>query len=206
MKVGAGDFHRTLTNAAIFASRDDKLPSIHGVALSGDGSRLTAMATTRFHLGAASCAYEGEPFDPVLIPLSSVNLIGRVVKPTRNSIRRTSEVVSLRVTPKGKRVWVSVGERSLMVRTVEAVPVQWKQLLPTGEEPNSFSGAAIFGMNPGYLADFAKVDTGCHASASWYMHSPSRPMCVRIGDDFVGLVMPTRLGGGTTWGKPEWVK
>ena len=33
----------------------------------------------------------------------------------------------------------------------------------------------------------------------------TKPSVVRIGDDFIGLIMPVRVPEGTDWTRPEWL-
>lgn len=193
----AADLARVLHNAMLFASRDDTLPMLNAVQLQATGERLIAAGTDRFSLGVSSAPLESEPFK-IMLRLEQAELIGRMAKPGRGGGRKLRSA-ELSLSPQGKRFTVAFGTgESVSVPTLDATPVKWQQLLTQEFEPIEF-----IAVNAQYMARFGKVDGGDGRSyMNMWFRSPSKPIRVQVGPDFVGLIMPVRMADDRGW--PEW--
>ena len=192
---------RVITQASLFAERRGHLPILNAVRLEASGTHLIAAATDRFSLGAASAEYEGTPF-AITLPMSAADLILAACKLDRRDSR--TDLVDLRVTPKGTLLHVTINETVVTVPTFRptdyAYP-DWRKLV----SPSSAAVDPVSGMlaaNPKYLARLAKVGH----DAKFYMRGPSKPITARIGDHFVAVIMPIRLGDDDVWALPGWLE
>lgn len=188
---------RVLTEASLFAHPNNLLPMLNTVRLEATGTHLLAVATDRFTIGASSAPYEGAPF-AVTLPMREVKLILDACKPGR---RTPFDVADLRATPKGALLHVKLGETTITVPTYRGEFPRWRQLLPEPVEASEPVVGSI-DLNPAYLARFAKIGR----DAKFYLRGPNKPVGVRVGDYFVGVVMPIRGNGGTGWTLPDWLE
>lgn len=204
----AADLHRVLATARIFAGKDNTLPMLTCVKLQATGTHLIAVATDRFNLGAAACKYDGEPFELMLAPEAQAVLLA-AVNPGKGSLGRL-RTVGLRRTPKGRYLYVAVrnGEDSvsLALRPSTAEFPAWRQLIP--EKMPMENTVAVIGLDPVRLAKFGQVRKlhPDYSSPQFFFTSPSKPVVCRMGDDFIGLLMPIRLPGEETGElRPKWM-
>jgi hypothetical protein len=202
-KVLSSSLYRILHEASLFASRDEALPMLNAVQLEGTSAGLLAAGTDRFSLGASWTPWADDsthtPFQMV-IPLEQVQLMMALLRPSgRRRVRKGA--VDLRVTPKATRLWLRAGDISLMVTAGRNLTFpSWRQLIPTAKTDAT---PPTWAMDPTKLARFSKIDRP--GGAHFYSGGPNKPLCVTMGDDFVGLVMPVRLADDATWAAPDWV-
>lgn len=191
------DLVRVLTEASLFACKSD-LPVLNSVRLEATGTHLLAIASDRFVMGVSSARYEGRPF-AITLPMAGVKL---VLGACKLQVGWKPEV-DLRVTPKGTLLHVTIAETVVTVPTFQEFPYpDWRKLLSESNEATEAVGAV--GLNPQYLAKFGKIGT----KGSFYLQSPSRPVKVRVGETFVGLIMPLHLrdeNAAAAWELPEWL-
>lgn len=185
--VNGLDLYRILTDAQMFAGRDNSLPMLYGVQLEADGKRLHARATDRFTLGISTTVYEGPAFK-VFLPMPEVDLLRAFTRPGRGW--RKTRIATLHCTPQATILRVSIDGATVSVPAGRVEFPKFRQLFPsTGTEVEAFTGG--MGFNPAYLARFGRVG-GRHSGARYYQQGRNKPMVVTVGDDFVGLIMPVR--------------
>lgn len=188
--IPSGDLARILSDAALFADKDDDFPILNRVHLESDGSRLIAFATNRFALGVAAANYVSGagPVFTGAISLNHAKALLRIAKrPANVWIDATGDVITFAF---------GSGERVSIPRQIgggELPP--WRSLLQDAE----WSGAV--GMDMGRLSVFAKL-TDAH-QAQIKLTAARKPVLVTIGDRFIGCVMPVRRDD--EWSLPDWV-
>lgn len=202
--IERADLVRVLTEASLFATKTDDLPILNAVRLEATGTHLLAVATDRFMLGVSSAEYEGAPF-VITLPMAEVKLILGACK-LKAGRWKPKDVVDLRVTPKGTLLHVTLDETVITVPTFQSASdftyPEWRKLLGASTtEVGEVIGTV--GINPQYLAKFGKIGR----QAKFYLRAPNKPVMVRIGDDFVGLIMPIRIPDDDpkVWTLPEWL-
>lgn len=192
------DLLRIISQVKPFASSDDALPMLNVVRLESLGTHLIAVATDRYALGAAVTPFEGPKF-AVSIPLESVDVLQRV-------LRRRELVATIRVTPKGTLVHVRVGGLILSIPTARGEFPSWRQLIPASNASPNLR-VPMFSTDAERLARFrdAQKLAGKRVFTQLWQERPNGPIAMRIGEEFIGILMPVRTSGDLAWEKPAWL-
>lgn len=206
--------HTALSDAVLFTTaRAVGLPMLEGIRLEFGGGHLVAVATDRFTLGASRVDYDGVAFDMLLGGDDAKKLIALAKTGKRDEGWRevVVEVTDADTVPRVTFRFTS-GE-SMTVRGSELDFPKWRLLI---EEDHSRMGSVVgAGYDPSRLARFAKVrpeEAGGRGGRMILYPTVSgngRPgmTAIRIGDNFVGAMLPERPDVGDAWpyDRPGWV-
>lgn len=197
-QVDAGVLAVLLSDAMIFAGHSRDLPSLHAVRLESTVTELLAVGCDRFSLGVARAPLESIRWE-VNLDLSDVRTILTLCR------EHKGEKVRLARTATGLRF--SFGTRrgtDLTVSDNGLLYPQWRPLIPATVEAAE-SNTPVMGFSPARLAKFARVKSS--TGDMRLLWQPHKPLGVRIGDNFVGILMPYRLPEGTDreWRAPKWL-
>ena len=198
-KITAGDLARILSDAAIFASRDDTLPMINSVHIESSGEHVIAVATDRFTMGVSKADYldgKGDTFD-FQLRLPQVRILISIAKSCREAFSHVE------IAPSGDGATFSFSSGEVVTLPGLSVNfIDWRKIVTATDDGEATS---FFGLNPQYVARFARVG-GADAKMKVKVGSPKRPTRVQIGDQFVGLVMPVHLPDDAAWTPPAWLE
>ena len=193
-----------------FADKGDTLPILAGVRVHSSGEYLYATATDRYRLGVQRVKVTPPDEDTVGAPPNLVFILeGSAVRgllSLHKTVRGGGDP-ALTFTVREDRVTVSGAgpfgfmDSSTSWRTVHGTYPNLASILTEAvERANAKTekhgppvGACF---NPTYLADFRHV-TPRHSQEPLrlWITSPTKPMLVRVGEDFVGALMPVRFTG-----------
>lgn len=206
----AADLHRILSDVRPFASKDRTVPAICAIRIESVGDNITAAATDRFTLGISRADYSGEQVAFTVSTSNADNLI-RITKTRRQDATwRTVEIQPIGKIKEGYpyhlKFIFSTGEELTVAAETTDFP-KFRQLLPDESIDEKAQGNVATQYNAANLAKFAKV------AGSETMNVITRgrdceigkPSIVTIGDDFIGLIMPTRKEFTPSYTKPAWV-
>jgi hypothetical protein len=177
------------------------------VRLEATESAIIAVATDRFVLGVSRADYTGEAFVATLDRAHVETLIKIAKTAKRDAQWRevTVEIVDTvhKYEPTAMEFRFTSGE-SLTVRTSDHDFPKFRQLIPSATllETEDVTPTKLAGFDASKLAQFAKVPG--HARMSMWIRG-TKPTVVRIGDDFIGLIMPVRTPDGTEYVWPAWL-
>lgn len=203
-KILAADLARILDDAAIFALRDSKMPTINAVRLESSAKNIVAIGTDRFVMGASAVEYpDGDgPEFAASLRLTQAQMVARIAK----SCKAAFASVSIEVSDAGFVFTFTTGETYSAPKVVAASESaefpDWRKLIDRhiGLE---VTGGTI-GMNPQYLAKFGRVHDAHRMVLQ--MVNPMKPVIVRVSTHFIGLIMPIRLGSeAPALESPEWL-
>ncbi|BCI84708.1 hypothetical protein MTY66_63330 (plasmid) [Mycolicibacterium sp. TY66] len=202
-----------LSDALLFTSKVVGLPMLETVRLEFGDGWLVAAATDRFALGVSRVAYTGEAFDMVLDGADAKTLVKMAKTAKRDEGWRevTIEVADANGLP-SVTFRFSSGE-SLTVRGSDLSFPRWRELIPADD---SRMGEVVgVGYDPSRLAQFAKVrpdeagGRGGRMAVFPTLSTSGRPgpTAIRIGEDFVGVLMPVSPPAGEKWAyeRPGWL-
>jgi DNA polymerase III sliding clamp (beta) subunit (PCNA family) len=208
MHTKAVTLHTGLHNAIITASRDETLPMLCAIEITSDGKQLVLVSTDRFRMGMARVQLdEGGGAWRFLLKLKDAETLLKSLKTVkRDALWRTAEI-EFESVPSGTftkdvlTVKLNSGE-SFTFDGVDAEFPKWRQLLPAN---GTETAEAMTGFTAEYLAAFGKViaDT----PRIFLRHFGARkPRIVTIGDDYVGLIMPSvNADDVRAWTRPAWL-
>lgn len=216
LDVNAAQLHRVLYNASLFAGKDDTLPMLTGVHVESDSERLLAVATDRYTLGVSwvpldstnttGTAHDGDGCAFNLSPSDLSTLIKVSKTPARDTASRLCSITQNYDGTVEFKFWT--GE-TITVKHHDHEFVKWRHLFPDTEAEVA---RTAFGLNQAYLAKFGKVISDTHGQQlaifsfdAEHDAAQKKPYVVRLGDRFVGLIMPVRLNEACRWRKPEWL-
>ena len=194
------DLYRIATVARAFASTDTTVPAINAVRIEATETHVIAVATDRFTLGVARADYAGEAFTATL-DRSHVDTLIKMAKTTkRDESWRQAEIT---VDENTLEFRFTTGE-SLSVRVSDHDFPTFRQLIPSATllETENVTPIKLASFDAFKLAQFAKVPG--HERMSMWIRG-TKPTVVRIGDDFIGLIMPVRTPDGTEYVWPAWL-
>lgn len=205
----AADLHRIVSDALLFAGKDDTLPALCSVQLKASAGYIVATATDRYTAGVARADYGGEPFEALFKRTDLVNLVRMAKTPAREAKWRGVELAVARdESDVVQAITFTFTDGSAM--TVKAmIDVQFpsvRKLFPSADTINDSAGLVHVGISSTLLARFDKVSG--NAALHIAFTADNKPVVVRKGDNFVGLIMPARLGDMATAGhlRPEWME
>lgn len=200
--VLAADLARIITDAAIFSSRDTGLPMINSVQLESSTKHLVAVGTDRFTMGSAVADWsgEGETFTAAL-GLPQAQLVAKVAKSTKAAF--TDVMITAADTTVSFQF--ASGEALTLPKVAGTFDFpDWRKLMEQCRD--NASGTEMMAYNPAYLTKFARVTDARRGRMSFTFRGPTKPAMVSVGLQFVGIIMPIRLGAddaGSVY--PEWL-
>ncbi|MEB4210960.1 hypothetical protein [Mycobacterium sp. 94-17] len=192
--MSAADLHRIMHNGVLFAAKNEHLPMIEAVRLEFSTDQVVSVATDRFVLGVTRADYSGEAFT-TMIDRGDAERLAKLAKTNGNTVRDVS-IESVGNT----LVFVFTTGESVTVTPVDHEFPKYRQLIPTEQRGGVAGHVAV---NPAYLAKFTKVITE-NPQLTLSLGAPTKPVGVRVGGDFVGLIMPVRAAE-TSWDIPAWL-
>ena len=192
-QINAREFVDTLTTALTFALRDSTLPMLDGVDLNIFKGQLVTTATDRFRLALIRSEIEeldGQDGRLGFLDYITTRKLIALVKPAGRgrgimSVPLTVTVADSKLTVDNKSEKVTVA-----ISTVVEHPNVIK--LITESIVREAKSSRDWAVNPKLLASFAAASRGEMAAVR--VNDPTRPLIVSIGDNFVGLLMPVRMG------------
>ena len=193
------------------ASKDQTLPSLCAVRIRSAGQYVTAIATDRYRIGFQRVTLSDPPAEAGFDALVSVAVLKRILgifRPTRwhnPALRLTVEGLRLTVgvadtldEPRGALDASGMVGATLTFNVIDADYPKIDRLIREALEakPDEAAMAAVF--NPEFLADFRIGQPRHEPMRITATGGPARPWLIRIGDDFIGLLVPVRFGGDHT--------
>ncbi|MFY2788501.1 hypothetical protein [Rhodococcus sp. MALMAid1271] len=191
--IQSREFVDTLTTALTFALRDSTLPMLDGVDLNIFKGQLVTTATDRFRL--ALIRSEIDELDGAdgrlgFLDYATARKLIALMKPAGRG--RGMTLAPLTVTVADGRLTVDnrLEKVTVAISTVVTPPDVIK--LITESIAREAKSSRDWAVNPKLLASFARASSGEMAAVR--VNDPTRPLIVSIGDNFIGLLMPVRMG------------
>lgn len=207
----AKDLHTALSDALLFAAAPSvRLPFLEAVRLEFSSDRLVAAATDRFVLGVSRVDYTGQAFTMTLAGTDAKALV-KLAKTVKRD--EGSRVVVIDAPDQDLAPVVtfrfSTGE-AMTVRGLDAEFPKWRHLVPTDDA--RMGGIVGMGYNPSLVSKFTKVRPDEAGAGARMVVFPTRtesgqlgPTAIRIGENFMGLLMPIRAPGDSwRYDRPGW--
>lgn len=186
------------------ASKDDTLPSLTSVRIRTAGHYVTAIATDRYRIGFQRLLLEEQPpegFD-ALVPVRVLKRMLTLFRPTRwHNPTLSLTVDQLRMTVASADALTDDGmldasltfglaEEGVSPRNVlDRLVAEALAGKPDGE-------AMVPAFNPHFLADFRLGQPQHIPMRISATGKVNKPWLVRIGEDFIGLIVPVRQTDG----------
>ncbi|MFF1392095.1 DNA polymerase III subunit beta family protein [Rhodococcus erythropolis] len=198
-EINRGDLAKAITIALKFAGKERELPMLCGINLSIIKGQLTITGTDRFRLGLVRIRPIPETADGATNPDldGPGSNIGVLPRATATRLLRViggpldGRSPNVELTSSGRELTVADGETRLTVTLVdEKFPDVVGILLDEMERPIDLD---LWGVNTALFAAFkdAAWRKGDHATVR--LSTASRPAVVRIGDHFIGCLMPVQI-------------
>jgi hypothetical protein len=206
VRVKAADLHRIVSNAAIFADTDETLATINCVEFDLKPTHLVTVGCTRFVLGVSTLPVSSTESTVFRLRLRE---IAQLVKAAKTLKRDADRFVDISQLYDGSVMFKFSDGITLDLPTSRLNYVTWRGLFPTDTGVET----AIMAYTAEYLALFAKVvpaETMTPTMRTWtHDNTPTarsrKPVTVKIGDGFAGLIMPVKLPEGQhDWTVPDW--
>lgn len=176
-----------LADALIFADRSGLMPAIDAVLLEASAGKLTAVATDRYCMGLRTMAWGGPDLDGFLLRGEDA---ADLIQVLRSKSGRKGPGLEINVSLNTALV-VEVGNITVRCEPVEAEFPKYRTLLEKAAgQPDK--DAATFAVNPKLMARFGRLSLG-REPMRVRSSGREKPISVRIGDDFIGLLMPVRM-------------
>lgn len=188
--VSTHDAHRWFKASLVCAGKDDTLPMLTHVQLKHVGNTLLLTSTDRFRLGVVRIeALEDVPtFEPMILNGKDVKQAATVLKAVNAGTRE----VPVTFTIEDREITYRRADGIGGVIRIEDVDFPGVDRLLT--MPNCEDDLFPFEVNSTYLADFAKVRFETRDNIGIYPGTgPGKPVRVKVGNHFVGLIMPVRV-------------
>lgn len=206
----AKSLHTAISDALWFAASPSmRLPMLEAVRLEFIDGQLLAAATDRFVLGVSRVDYSGSAATVCLSGVDAKALV-KMARTLKRDERSRKVVVEL--LDGGARVvfGFSTGE-SMTVETLNVEFPKWRHLIPADD--SGMGGVTGMGYDPELVARFGKVRPDEHGAGARMVVFPTvlsggrpGPTVVRVGQDFVGLLMPIRCAGNEwEYQRPGWL-
>ncbi|WP_293003773.1 hypothetical protein [Mycobacterium sp.] len=212
--MGAAALFTALSDALLFtAPASAQLPMLDAVRLEFGGGQLVAAATDRFVLGVSRVDYTGRPLT-VLVSGGEAKALAKMAKTVKRDEKSREVTIEDGAVDEPRKFAVtfrfSTGE-AMTVRGMDVEFPTWRRLLPA--DASRMGGLIGMGYNPAHLARFAKArsaEQGAGAQMVVFPTSGERgkpgPTVIRIGENFIGLLMPIRpTGDKWEYGRPGWL-
>jgi len=201
--VKAADLHAALKSVVLFATKtSDMLPMLSAVKFDMRDGQLITASTDRFRVGMVRTTVDPESAVSsdfsVLVNRPDVENMVRVLAAPKAS--ESWRMVTLEIeVDASERKHVSFrttdGNSGSFVGLDLDFP-KYIQLMPEDKGPiaDQDSDRHAFAVNPAYMADFAKVASALKAHSMVVEPTQAnRPVTIRIGSRFIGLIMPVRV-------------
>ena len=196
LQIKASQFKRLVEPVLPFADKGDTLPILEAVMFRSHGGRLYAHATDRYRLGVQRVEAEVADGLTFLLASKSIRAILNLYRGTKlhdPDLVLTVTADSLRVAGAG-----SLGFSSDSYTTWPLTPGDYPTVgtLITQAATRALEGVAPTSVNAAFLGDFKMAAVhaeGIEPVRMWT--SPNKPNLIRVGDDFIGVLMPVRYTG-----------
>lgn len=176
------------------ASEDRYLPVINNIRIEMEGDQVLAVATDRYSLGICRATLSGWAEDAAPAEKIAASLRLDDVKRLFTFLRpQRKDVATWKLT--ADTLAVSLGDdTSLTIRTVQADGFpNWRAIVGSVVERQPEPGAQM-AFTPRVVDSFQKTAKALdERSTTWHFVSPLKPVIVRIGSDFLGMLMPARI-------------
>ena len=204
----AHDLWMAVSDALIFsAPASAMVPPVQTVRLEATAEQLVAAATDRFVLGVSRVDYSGVPFTLTMSNTDAL-VLARMAKTLKRDQGWRSVAIDVETTDRETRLdFRFASGEAMTVRSTDTEFPRWRQLLPT--DADRMGSVIGMGYNPANMAKFAKVaNAGSRDRMVVFPTATERgpgPSVVRIGANFVGLIMPVRgPDSDESYSLPEW--
>jgi len=221
LEIMSADLFQVLNDASQFAApANSGAPVIECVRLETTPNdaqtvNLIGVATDRFVLGVSRVTATGDAGIGALLSTDDVKNVLRIAKTSKRDAGRrvTVEVdTDALVTPhRGRVTFTFTTGETITVTAIEEQFPKFRQLL-TPDVGAMARCASGLGVSPGKVAQFARVAAAKYHPMQVFPgigdNGRLKPVHVRIGDDFYGLIMPVRAPGDTnlfTYETPGWM-
>jgi hypothetical protein len=203
-----------LSDALLFASPPSaQFPMLEAVRLEFGAGQLVAAATDRFVLGVSRVEYAGRAFTR-LVSGSEAKALAKMAKTAKRD--EGSREVTIEDGDVDARTAFAVTFRfstgeAMTVRGLDVEFPDWRRLLPSDE--SRMGGLVGMGYNPAHVARFTKARPAEQGAGAQMVVFPTTgdkgkpgPAVIRIGENFIGLLMPIRPPGDTwEFSRPAWL-
>lgn len=190
VEAKAAELHAALTAVVPFAGTDQTIPMLNALRLEGDATtgKLTVVATDRYVLGTYVIPYEGPSFT-VNVALRDVKAALTLIKASINKF-----VPTLPAYIEVNEDWVSfhTWDGNLKFRKADDDYPKWRGLIPTPQTGTLGLPGGEIGFNPIYMARFKGIGDKAEPMRMT-MFGPLKPAVVKVGESFVGIIMPMRI-------------
>jgi len=174
-----------------FADKGDSLPVLQAILLRGHGDYVTALATDRYRLGIQRAKVTAPETLHAIVPLTTVRQVLAIFKASRSH----DPELTLTFEPHKVTVDTTGGMDLLDARiSFPLLDAEYPKALKTIREAAAVTATepvGEIGFNPTFLADFRHVATSAEPMVMRIVGA-NRAAIVSIGEDFRGVIMPTR--------------
>lgn len=194
--INALDAIEGITAVLPHASKDGTVPAISSLLFRADGNHLEIVATDRYTLGCYRAPGQGDKDFYCLLTVAQVKDLLAIIKMGQREwkviptdVVFTLDEINNDGGKSGYHFQVEAGQKTHVLKgaTLDATFPPYASLVPTVDEGRDGSVQAVF--NTMFMAKFAKAGD----IMSCWQQSPTKPMLVRVGDNFFGIIMPVRL-------------
>lgn len=219
IETKAVDLYRIMSDAMQFASPAIGVPAIESVRIESSPNdaetvNLIGVATDRFVLGVSRVVGNGDSGIGFTLSTTDVKNVLKIAKTVRRdeSWRLvTIETTDAETMPdRGRITFTFTSGETITVNAIDADFPKWRQLLAPDTDAMARPAVGL-GVDPLKLAQFARVAAAKGSPMQLFPGIAEdgrlKPVHVRIGDDFYGLVMPVRAPGAQlfTYETPAWL-
>jgi len=223
VELFAAELYRILNDVLPSANKNRDVQVYRSIHLETKGNNMIAVATDGYTMSVSRARVrfkKDADGGPALGDLSfeldyeEAQALIRVARTKKTHTgNRTVTISRIRMTDVRFQFLGPDGETVKTVRPVEwdqysnGYP-DWRRLIP---ESKDGVARAVTGFDPDKLARFAHVEhvgvmqlvSHCDTNAS-----TQKPWTVKIGENFIGLIMPVKIGGDYSadrWEAPDWL-
>lgn len=177
-----------LTAVLPHAGTNMTLPMLCSVKFETRDGRLFLVTTDRYSLATYSLEWDGPDVDALLPAASAKELLSVAKKAPKYAAR-----VSLHFEERSVE-YADLDRRTTLPLDTDHEFVKWAAIMPSEESLSQETGRiSAMGINPAQLAKFAKGAPKGVTMRLIFGATSVKPVLVKIGDNFVGLIMPVRL-------------
>lgn len=190
--ISRGDLAKAITIALKFAGKDDTLPMLCGVQLSIHKGYFVIEATDRFRAAIVRIGVKELSAPNVIFGHLDRDTATRLLKVISGG-RKAFQTGGIEVEVDGLALSVSDPDTKMTVTLTDTkFPDISKILIEEMKRPVEVENWL---SNSAYLATFKDAAWSPNQAASVRLSTPSRPAVIRMGDHFIGLLMPVYPGG-----------
>lgn len=183
---------RVINAVLAHASTNTDLPVINAVRLELDGDRLLAVATDRYTIAICRASLTDWDDKAKKVKPQAGSLRSADVKRVLDFLKpHRKDVATWKLTDTS--LTVTVSGASLTVPTADENFPNWRIVLGSVLDHAPEPGQQM-GFTPRIVSHFQRsADALGELAMTWQFVSLLKPVIVRIGDEFLGLLMPCRL-------------